>query len=100
MTSEINDDMEATTFKNKPKNYLVKSSIQPDVWLKPLRVFEISADCFSLSPTYPLGKELKLTNKDDHKEHGLSLRFPVFKRVREDKATRKIEDSENKEWVD
>jgi ATP-dependent DNA ligase len=59
---------------------------KPDVWLKPHLVFEISADCFTLSSTYKLGNNIKL---DPTKEgHGISLRFPIFKRERQDKRAK------------
>lgn len=58
------------------------SSSAPDVWLEPTTVFEILIADLSLSPIY----------KAAHSEYGkgVSLRFPRFIRVREDKG---IEDA-------
>lgn len=55
-----------------------------DVWIKPKHVWEISADSFSKSTVYNLGKGK--INSNQNKDAGLSLRFPRFIRQRQDKA--------------
>jgi DNA ligase-1 len=57
----------------------------PDIWVEPKIVIEI------------IGDELTLSQKSDagmwYKGSGLGLRFPVFKRLREDKTSKQITDS-------
>ena len=55
------------------------ASSAPDIWLEPTMVFEVLVADLSLSPIYKAG----------HSEYnkGVSLRFPRFIRVRDDKRT-------------
>lgn len=70
----------------KAKPYFVydttNSNAVPDVWFEPTMVFEVLTADLSLSPIY----------KAAHQEYGkgISLRFPRFLRIREDKG---IEDA-------
>ncbi|KAJ9099620.1 DNA ligase 1 [Naganishia cerealis] len=70
----------------QPKSYYVydttNSNAVPDVWFEPTLVFEVLTADLSLSPIY----------KAAHHEYGkgISLRFPRFLRVRDDKG---IEDA-------
>lgn len=70
----------------KPKEYFVydktNSNAVPDVWFEPTMLFEVLTADLSLSPIY----------KAAHNEYGkgISLRFPRFLRIRDDKA---IEDA-------
>lgn len=71
---------------DSPKPYVVydlqNSNAVPDVWFEPSVVFEVLTADLSLSPTYKAG----------HHEFGkgISLRFPRFLRLRDDKG---IEDA-------
>ncbi|KAK8218122.1 hypothetical protein IWZ01DRAFT_137997 [Phyllosticta capitalensis] len=67
-----------TTHPSKPP--YVAYSGHPDVWFEPLEVWECAFADITLSPTYPAA--LGLVSD----ERGLSLRFPRFLRVREDKS--------------
>lgn len=53
---------------------------QPDVWFEPQEVWEMAFADITLSPTYTAAIGLV------SEERGLSLRFPRFLRVREDKS--------------
>lgn len=78
-----------------------KNGVKPDVWFTPRAVWEVRAASLSLSPIYSAGKW------DDK---GISLRFPRFIRVREDKSAvdattsnqilRMYNDSKNEESED
>lgn len=65
-----------------PKAFYVydtkNSNAVPDVWLEPTTLFEVLTADLSLSPIYKAG----------HQEYGkgISLRFPRFMRVRDDKG--------------
>lgn len=66
----------------KPKEYFVydktNSNAVPDVWFEPTMLFEVLTADLSLSPIY----------KAAHGEYGkgISLRFPRFLRIRDDKG--------------
>lgn len=67
------------TVISEPKGYYkYADSATPDVWFEPTTVWEILAADFSLSPVYKAGI-------DKIGEKGISLRFPRFIRVRDDK---------------
>lgn len=53
---------------------------EPDVWFEPCEVWEMAFADITLSPTYPAAIGLV------SEERGLSLRFPRFIKVREDKS--------------
>jgi DNA ligase I, ATP-dependent (dnl1) len=71
---------------SQPKPYFVydttNSNAKPDVWFDPSMIFEVLTADLSLSPIYKAG----------HQQYGkgISLRFPRFLRIRDDKG---IEDS-------
>jgi DNA ligase 1 len=78
------------TVINEPKGYFsFTPSASPDVWFEPTKVWEIKTADLTLSPVYTAGIE-KIGGK------GISLRFPRFIRVRDDKAP---EDSTNSEQI-
>ncbi|KAJ5989156.1 hypothetical protein N7481_004366 [Penicillium waksmanii] len=53
---------------------------EPDIWFEPQEVWEMAFADITLSPTYPAAIGLV------SEERGLSLRFPRFLKVREDKS--------------
>lgn len=64
-----------------PKSYVHHSSgAQPDVWFTPTTLFEVLTADLTLSPLYKAGVGLIDPAK------GISLRFPRFVRVRDDKG--------------
>ncbi|KAI5291142.1 hypothetical protein KEM54_006132 [Ascosphaera aggregata] len=68
--------------------YVDYNGPEPDVWFNPQEVWEIAFADITLSPTYKAAIGLV----DD--ERGLSLRFPRFLKVREDKGIDEASSSE------
>lgn len=64
-------DKQSLPFHGKPKEYEAQKDLIPDVWAIPKLVVEVSADSISVSQKHSLG---------------LSLRFPRFIKIREDKS--------------
>ncbi|KAL8742265.1 MAG: hypothetical protein Q9190_005229, partial [Brigantiaea leucoxantha] len=69
---------------DRPKPFYSHSAVpkdQPDVWFEPRMVWEVKTADLTLSPRYKAGAEAL----NDVSERGISLRFPRFLKVREDK---------------
>ena len=71
MLVEIKNRLNKLQSKEKPKEYEAQKDLIPDVWAVPSLVIEVTADSISKSTKHSLG---------------LSLRFPRFLRIREDKG--------------
>ena len=76
---ETTEKLLSKSLDGQPVNYLVSNQLKPDVWFEPSQVWEIAGDCFTLSNIYTVGK-------DYFDKKGISLRFPRFIRLRDDKA--------------
>ncbi|KAK9448515.1 uncharacterized protein V1518DRAFT_419168 [Limtongia smithiae] len=70
----------------------VESPLMPDVWFVPQEVWEIKFADITLSPVYTAARELISSSSD----RGLSVRFPRFIRVRDDKA---LDDASTPEFL-
>ncbi|KAF4506067.1 hypothetical protein G6O67_006189 [Ophiocordyceps sinensis] len=81
---ELHAQLSAITI-DRPKPFYSHSAggqHQPDVWLEPRYVWEVKTADLTLSPRYKAGcKE----GVDPGREKGISLRFPRFVKVRDDK---------------
>jgi DNA ligase-1 len=73
MLVEIRKRLDKLESKEKPKDFEASKDLIPDVWAIPSLIVEVTADSISKSTKHSLG---------------LSLRFPRFIKIREDKGVR------------
>ncbi|KAL1410346.1 hypothetical protein Q8F55_004354 [Vanrija albida] len=74
--------------KGSPLGYVETGGLVPDVWFAPSEVWEIRGADITLSPVYPAAATFI------GGERGLSIRFPRFIRVRDDKGVDEATTSE------
>ena len=85
---KYSEDGENTT-RSKP-SYIEYSGGYPDAWFEPQEVWEMAFADITLSPVYTAA--IGLVNED----RGLSMRFPRFLKVRDDKS---IEEASTNEFL-
>ncbi|WWD16639.1 hypothetical protein CI109_101069 [Kwoniella shandongensis] len=68
--------------------YYETNGLRPNVWFEPSEVWEIRGADITLSPVYPAAASLLGS------ERGLSIRFPRFMKIREDKSWEQATTSE------
>lgn len=77
----------STIVIDRPKPFYSHSSggqHQPDVWFEPRHVWEVKTADLTLSPRYKAGRG---EGVDPGGDKGISLRFPRFIKVRDDKKS-------------
>ncbi|QGN16695.1 DNA ligase 1 [Kluyveromyces marxianus] len=78
MLQTLYDRLQHTTVEHPSTNVIYDSSAPADVWFEPSMLFEVLTADLSLSPVYKAGFEAY--------GKGISLRFPRFVRIRDDKG--------------
>ncbi|GAA5998682.1 uncharacterized protein JCM10292_007156 [Rhodotorula paludigena] len=80
MREKYNPDPDNPLTDTSPWPEVEAGGLSPDIWFKPSEVWEIRGADFTLSPVYPAARAQL------HSARGVSVRFPRFLRVRDDKA--------------
>jgi DNA ligase 1 len=82
---QMRADLEALKIDEKPANVEVEKILNPDVWVRPEIVMEVTADEITRSPSHVAAREHAASFESDTKGRGLSLRFPRLKHWNRDK---------------
>lgn len=77
--SEMFQNMSELKSENKPENYIVEKSLEPDVWVNKGIIMEIIADEITRSPSHTAARGKSSNVKKDDNSKGLSIRFPRIK---------------------
>ncbi|SCU89202.1 LADA_0E14202g1_1 [Lachancea dasiensis] len=88
MLQKLHEQLSPTEIKEPKAFFVFSESAQPDVWFEPSMLFEVLTADLSLSPVYKAGSSSY--------DKGISLRFPRFIRIRDDKS---VEDATSSEQV-
>ena len=72
---ELYDKLHKIELPQKPSEYVVEKTLEPDVWVKPEVVVEIAADEITVSPSHSAK---------------YALRFPRLVKFREDKSVKEV----------
>ncbi|CAR28769.1 ZYRO0F11572p [Zygosaccharomyces rouxii] len=86
LLQQLYDRLKPTAMEAPAAFYVYDSAQQPDVWFEPTLLFEVLAADLSLSPVYKAGSA--------QYDKGISLRFPRFLRIRDDKSVEEATSSE------
>ena len=78
-------DMSEIKLSEKPENFVVNSTLYPDVWIEPKIVAEIIADEITRSPNHTAAINITANVPGDDSTKGLSIRFPRMKKWKRDK---------------
>ncbi|CCH46521.1 DNA ligase 1 [Wickerhamomyces ciferrii] len=78
MLKTLYEKLSKTEIEDPKSEFTFDSSAEPDVWFEPSTLFEVLTADLSLSPVYKAGAEVF--------GRGVSLRFPRFLRIRDDKS--------------
>lgn len=88
MLQQLHERLTPTIIDGPKATFVFDSSAEPDVWFEPTTLFEVLTADLSLSPIYKAGSTTFAK--------GVSLRFPRFLRIREDKG---VEDATSSEQI-
>ncbi|MCA9390618.1 DNA ligase, partial [candidate division WWE3 bacterium] len=79
----LKKEMDMYQVVEMPATYSVHPNLTPDVWIRPALVVEVGADEITKSPIHTAAQNI-IQEKDF--EGGLALRFPRFKKLRQDRT--------------
>ena len=88
LLADLYNRLKNTVIDGPKATYVYDSGAEPDVWFEPTLLFEVLTADLSLSPIYKAGSSTY--------DKGISLRFPRFIRLREDKN---VEDATSSDQI-
>ncbi|QLG73425.1 hypothetical protein HG535_0E05090 [Zygotorulaspora mrakii] len=86
MLQYLYDTLKPSAMDGPKATYVFDSTAEPDVWFEPTLLFEVLTADLSLSPIYKAGAA--------YFDKGVSLRFPRFLRIRDDKSVEEATSSQ------